>query len=342
MALRKALAESKRNFRLALLPVVLPIVYRTAHRFLTRRKEELDGSDPSVSGNKHLRIVKKLYNVLPALLSSPLFILLPEAIRVQVALYFLSTALYNFARLKARPQVKFEDDHDSKDNWRDYLPPVWTVSMLANTCLLWSFIFEPHAFPETYHDGFIEHCRRYLPISRTLEDVRRILNNTDHAKSIWSSPHNYLVCEVLHPTEVSCRKNFLSAFKEEANRFAPWAAGATAVSMLFSGRFQFGKRSFTTIVFDFVSSAFRGTTYLSGSVTTIWAISCVLQRILPVSKFSKTRWIINSSLSSMWILLLSRGRQVAISLFQFRLAVYSVWKIYKSRGGRSIKYVFRL
>ncbi|KAG9041170.1 hypothetical protein FS837_012647, partial [Tulasnella sp. UAMH 9824] len=323
VALRKALAESKRNFRLALLPVVLPIVYRTAHRFLTRRKEELEGSDPPVSGNKHLRILKKLYNVLPALLSSPLFILLPAALRVQVALYFLSTALYTFSRLKARPQVKFEDDHrDAKDikerrmiwqrsgkeileNWRDYLPP---------------------------------HCRRYLPISRTLEDVRRILNNTDHAKSIYSSPHNYVVCEVLHPTQVSCKKNFIKSFKEEANRFAPWVAGATAVNMLFSGRFQFGKRSFTTIAFDFVNSTFRGTTYLSGSVTTIWAISCVLQRVLPVGKFSKTRWIINGSLSSLWILLLSRSRQVAISLFQFRLAVYSVWKIYKSRGGRSIKH----
>lgn len=173
MILKKAWAHSRRNFRLALLPVVLPIVYRTAHRFLTRRKEELEGSDASLPGNQHLRIVKKLYNVLPALLSSPLFILLPEGLRVHVALYFLSSFLYTFTRLKARPQVKFEDDchGETKDvkerrkqrsgkemleNWRDYLPPVWTVSMLANTCLLWTFIFEPHAFPSNYHDAFID------------------------------------------------------------------------------------------------------------------------------------------------------------------------------------------
>ncbi|KAG8974156.1 hypothetical protein FRB90_009816, partial [Tulasnella sp. 427] len=182
------------------------------------------------------------------------------------------------------------------------------------------------------------HCRRYLPTSRSLEDVRRILNNTHHGKSIWSSPHNYLVCEVLHPTQVSCNKNFLKAFKEEAHRFAPWVAGATAVNMLFTGRCRLGKRSFIAVVFDFVNSAFRGTTYLSGSITTIWGISCVLQRVLPAGRFSKARWVINSSLASMWILLLSRSRQVAISLFQFRLAAYSVWKVWKSRGGWSIKH----
>ncbi|KAG8988668.1 hypothetical protein FRB90_002604, partial [Tulasnella sp. 427] len=149
MVLRKALAASRQNVRLALLPVVLPLVYRTAHQFLARRKEELD--DPSLPGNQHLRSVKKLYNVLPALLSSPLFILLPENFRVQVALYFLSSFLYTFVRLKARPQVKFEEDGDRRcgeggkkavwqrsrkevlENWRDYLPPVWTVSVVANT-----------------------------------------------------------------------------------------------------------------------------------------------------------------------------------------------------------------
>ncbi|KAG8893896.1 hypothetical protein FRC00_009862, partial [Tulasnella sp. 408] len=108
--------------------------------------------------------------------------------------------------------------------------------------------------------------------------------------------------------------------------------------MLISGKLQFGKRKFTLIIFEFIDSAVRGTAFLSGSITSVWALSCVLQRIIPEGRFSKSRWIINSSLSSMWILLLSQSQQFAVSLYQFRLATFSIWKVWKARGGRSIKH----
>ncbi|KAG9045496.1 hypothetical protein FS837_006211, partial [Tulasnella sp. UAMH 9824] len=355
-ALKKALAASGHNFRYALLPVFLPIVYRAADRFLTPGTE--DASDPSAPKPKHLRIVKRFRSVLPALLSSPLFALLPDTIRTEVALYFFSTFLYTFADSKSRnsKEIKFEDDDQSKnasetkriwqrskkeilENWRDYLPPAWTVSMLANTCLLWTFIFEPYAFPERYHDAIIQHSSRYLPRSRPLDDIRQLLATTSHPHSeACCSPHSFVLCEHLHPSEISCFKNFFAAFKDEAVKFGGWVAGATVVSMLISGKLQFGKRKFTLIIFEFIDSAVRGTAFLSGSITSVWALSCVLQRIIPEGRFSKSRWIINSSLSSMWILLLSQSQQFAVSLYQFRLATFSIWKVWKARGGRSIKH----
>ncbi|KAG8939315.1 hypothetical protein FRC04_006711, partial [Tulasnella sp. 424] len=352
-ALKKALAASKHNFKYALLPVFLPVVYRAADRFLTPKED----SQHSTPKPKHLRIVKRFRSVLPALLSSPLFILLPESIRTEVALYFFSTFLYTFADAKlSRKEIKFEADNDTKDanetkriwqrsrkeileNWRDYLPPAWTVSMMANTFLLWTFIFEPYAFPERYHDAIIKHSSRYLPHSRPLDDIRDVLRTTQHGVTEGCcSPHSFLLCEHLHPTEVSCFKNFFAAFKDEAVKFSGWVAGATVVSMLISGKLQFGKRKFTVIVFEFIDNAIRGTAFLSGSITSVWALSCVLQRIIPAGRFSKSRWIINSSLSSMWILLLSQSQQFAVSIYQFRLATFSVWKVWKARGGRSIKH----
>ncbi|KAG8959348.1 hypothetical protein FRC05_007896 [Tulasnella sp. 425] len=57
------------------------------------------------------------------------------------------------------------------------------------------------------------------------------------------SPHSFLLCEHLHPTEVSCFKNFFAAFKDEAVKFGGWVAGATVVSMLISGKLQFSQRN---------------------------------------------------------------------------------------------------
>ncbi|KIO22682.1 hypothetical protein M407DRAFT_216134, partial [Tulasnella calospora MUT 4182] len=316
------------NFRYALLPVFLPIVYRAADRFLTPGTE--DASDPSAPKPKHLRIVKRFRSVLPAILSSPLFVLLPETIRTEVALYFFSTFLYTFADNKSRKEIKSKKE--ILENWRDYLPPAWTVSMLANTCLLWTFIFEPYAFPERYHDAIIKHSSRYLPRSRPLDDIRQIIASTSHPHSeACCSPHSFVLCENLHPTQVSCFKNFFAAFKDEAVKFGGWFPGSPGADV----RVLYYR--FTVIIFEFIDSAVRGTAFLSGSITSVWALSCVLQRIIPEGRFSKSRWIINSSLSSMWILLLSQSQQFAVSMYQFRLATFSVWKLWKARGGRSIK-----
>ncbi|KAG8938649.1 hypothetical protein FRC04_008028 [Tulasnella sp. 424] len=100
------------------------------------------------------------------------------------------------------------------------------------------------------------------------------------------SPHSFLLCEHLHPTEVSCFKNFFAAFKDEAVKFGGWVAGATVVSMLISGKLQFSQRKFTC-------------------------------RACGSSSSPKA----NNS-----------------PIYQFRLATFSVWKVWKARGGWGIKH----
>lgn len=188
------------------------MVYRAADRFLTPTED----SQHSTPKPKHLRIVKRFRSVLPALLSSPLFILLPESIRTEVALYFFSTFLYTFADAKlSRKEIKFEADNDTKDanetkriwqrsrkeileNWRDYLPPAWTVSMMANTFLLWTFIFEPYAFPERYHDAIIKvrplvftaftNSHAHTPMKHSIHHVTSLTHDLSTTSGTSSGP----------------------------------------------------------------------------------------------------------------------------------------------------------
>lgn len=109
--------------RLFLFPLVLSQLYRAAQR---------------VPGPKWI----------PELTASPALLLVPSTWRVHFALYAVTAALL----------------HTSK-RWmyRKYLPPVWTLNSLGNAWLIWTFLFERHAFPSSYARVILSVRRMSLP-----------------------------------------------------------------------------------------------------------------------------------------------------------------------------------
>ncbi|KAG8905635.1 hypothetical protein FRB99_008538 [Tulasnella sp. 403] len=150
LALQRIIVHSRRNVRIALAPVILPIVYRlTQNWYLRRHPDPIDAS--------HKRAIHKFYpkDILPVLVSSPVFLLLPKGFRVQVALYFLSTYCYTFVTLDESNECEEDAQECAKPKsksfkWRKYVPPIWTLSAAADAWLLWALLFENYSFPEGY------------------------------------------------------------------------------------------------------------------------------------------------------------------------------------------------
>lgn len=82
-----------------------------------------------------LRSLSQDEPVLPEVLASTSLLLLPASWRKQLVLYATSSALLQSAR---------------SSGLNKHAPPLWTLYILGNAWLLWTFVFNSEAFPKAY------------------------------------------------------------------------------------------------------------------------------------------------------------------------------------------------
>ncbi|KAI5118202.1 hypothetical protein M0805_005556 [Coniferiporia weirii] len=325
------------SIKLALFPTVLPALYAYLLRI------------------QHLGLARTPFPAQFAeLLASPTLLLLPHAWRVQVALYFASAALLHSYR-----------NSRSESGWIRLLPvpPVWTLNVVGNALLLWAFLFRSEAFLRSYEDVILSHSTHYVPPGTSTAALRKtILECTSpgpaptptqsSARKDEDEPprkhehehehvlrHQNALCARLHPDEPSCLKNYARAWVHESLRAGRWVGAFGAVSVVLSAerRGALVRMPVRTLKAWLVSTV-RGTAFVVGSINTSWAITCVLQRLLPEGALPRTRWLINGSLASLWILVLPEKRRAEMAMDVARLAALCAWKMWRMGGGVGVPY----
>lgn len=157
----------------------------------------------------------------------------------------------------------------------------------------------------------------------------------------WSPAHpahSRLLCAMLHPTEPSCRANYLNYWSTEWKRSAKFVALFTAFFNLF--KLRSWKRDPEGSLFRFVMSVAQGATVISGSIASAWAFTCLFQHYLPRSFIPRTRFFLNGFLSSIFIFAVPAARRAQLGLYVGRLSLDSTWQILvKRRKARTVRYV---
>ncbi|OCB89730.1 hypothetical protein A7U60_g3078 [Sanghuangporus baumii] len=294
--------------RIALFPALLPRVYRyLRYRF---------GSPGSAE-----------------LLSSTLLTLLPPSWRIHVVLYAASSALY----------------HSGKPSrWRPYLPPAWILNVVGNAYLLWAFLFQSEGFPHAYERVIFSNSTHYVPPSMKKAELEEILQNATFSETSLDNRnpkrrHNYELCEKLHPQEPSCFKNYLFACLSESLKTSWWVGAFSALSFLLSKRRESNACVAKMVICDDTRDdiCIRQCYHCLGNdlfapAYPTQGVAKENSRILPKEWLRRTRWLINASIASLWILILPDKRRVEISLYVARLAALCAWRTWRLHGGASI------
>ncbi|KAH8119618.1 hypothetical protein DFH11DRAFT_1686427 [Phellopilus nigrolimitatus] len=264
---------------------------------------------------------------LAELLASPLIYLLPFAWRVQLALYAMSSAVYHSGRGSRLGRA---------------LPPIWTFNILGNAWLLWAFIFKSKIFPKSYESIILSYSTRYVPPNMSRQELEELLSSFSEGKRDAPSHklgHHNNLCAKLHPNESSCLKNYLKAWLHEFLRAFGWVGVFSALPILLS-------KSRRAVLMDrplqvlksWLISTIRGTAFIVGSINTSWALTCLLQRIIPPGSLARSRWIINGSVGSLWILILPEKRRTELTLYVARLSALCAWRAWRLHGGKALPY----
>ena len=107
LALSALLVPSASKLKLSAFPAVLPLIYQIIRPHLT----------------------SKYASEIAALICSPFVLLLPQGLRVYLALYTVSSALTTFLKSASPKAIEAKAASGSTDKeWRDYLPPVRTAA----------------------------------------------------------------------------------------------------------------------------------------------------------------------------------------------------------------------
>ncbi|KDN36128.1 hypothetical protein K437DRAFT_252544 [Tilletiaria anomala UBC 951] len=141
--------------------------------------------------------------------------------------------------------------------------------------------------------------------------------------------HTELLCAILHPTEPSCRKNFLQFFKQEWIASARFVAAFALLAQVFF--FKKAIRDPEMAVFKFIMTVAQGATLISGSIGSAWAFTCVFQRYLPKTFLPRSRYFLNGALASIFTLAVPASRRTKLGLYLAKLSARSSWNILERR-----------
>ncbi|KZS98444.1 hypothetical protein SISNIDRAFT_481182 [Sistotremastrum niveocremeum HHB9708] len=268
-------------------------------------------------------------------LSSPLLMLLPHGIRLEVAMYLVTSALQ--ARVRRSPLNK-------------HLPPIWWFNTVANTLLLWSFLRHRKSFPRTYESLLLRHPS-YAPSYMSNEQLHAFLsrdtwlplspqNQPEHG---YEKGHKYLYCATLHPTDPNCLRVYLKAWLTESLKAAKWVGGFNALTIVLTRRKDLTKNP-TKVFKSWFTSTLRNTAFVVGSINSAWGGCCLIQRLvgpqgyLGIDVSAVNQLLFSGSIASFWILALLPQRRGEISLYVSRLSILCLWDVWRRSGGIHLKY----
>ncbi|KIJ49609.1 hypothetical protein M422DRAFT_777539 [Sphaerobolus stellatus SS14] len=269
---------------------------------------------------------------LPIAISSLLIYLVKPSYRRTIVIYAAQVAVLNFKR-NHMPNLK--------------VPPAWTLLLASNAWLLWAFLFNREAFPRGYGELILKHSGygseiRTEDLLNFLKDTkfeiypegelsRKDIGETKVRTSIHPS-HTRAACSRLHPADPSCLSTFTKAWISQYPQVFQWVAALGLVPILLR------RKTLNLGVFKrWLLTSIQGTAFVVGSINTSWALTCLLQRILPPHRLPRLRWLANGFLGSLWVLALPENRRKDFALYTSRLAITSTWDLWDSYSPRILE-----
>ncbi|KAF8578696.1 hypothetical protein K439DRAFT_454140 [Ramaria rubella] len=169
-------------------------------------------------------------SVLPTILSSPLLQLVEPSLRRTLAVYVATTAATNFGR---------DSTH------RRHLPPTWTLILIANSWLLWAFLFQRECFPHRYGDLILRHSGygsgeptenlvHFLQQTKFEIYPPGVLSSTSSTEIQIHPAHTRAVCARLHPTTPSCLRTYVKAWLTQFPQVFKWVGVFSGLAYLFN------------------------------------------------------------------------------------------------------------
>ncbi|SPO20631.1 uncharacterized protein UTRI_00107 [Ustilago trichophora] len=141
--------------------------------------------------------------------------------------------------------------------------------------------------------------------------------------------HSRLLCAILHPTEPSCSRNFLSFFMREWQASAKFVAVFTALTQLISYKRILNDPE--TALFKFFLAVAQGATVISGSIGTAWGLTCFFQHYLPKTLLPTSRYFLNGFFSSVFILAVPKNRRAQLGSYVTRQSLDATYAVAKRR-----------
>ncbi|KAF8315814.1 hypothetical protein DL93DRAFT_2078509 [Clavulina sp. PMI_390] len=315
--LRALLKPSSSNLKLAAFPAVLPFIYQSLLPWVKKYTQSKYASE------------------ITAFLSSPAALLLPTGLRVYLAMYTITSAMTTFFKSAspADQARKVAEGRQDEKEWRDYLPPVTVLNAIGNSWMVYSWFHEKGVFPKSYEKLILDHSPHYVPAGTKPLELRDFLETTLNPPVPNRVPgaHQWDVCLHLHPDDPSCTINHLKAWRDGIPQVAKWVAGFGALSTLLTFKNRVLSEPIAALK-DWLNYLVRGILYVNGSIQTVWAVTCLLQRLLDGNTIPKLRWIINGSIASLWVYALPLKRQSEISIYVARIGILSVWRAYRKHS----------
>ncbi|KAI4106822.1 MAG: hypothetical protein LQ339_002794 [Xanthoria mediterranea] len=351
------------NLRLSLSLSLILLLHRVLFRFLTRLRGNTATKDADPFRRRNPRIARALTSRLaPAagasLAGFALGVYPPDQLRLTIAIYFATRAAeYSYNLLEKEGWFR------NKPAWWGS----WMMMPLATGQLLHAFVFDRDCFPKAYGDFILSYTPNYLqrrpaayppslpwPEPHTIVDSLATMsrlnwppfispllfpNNPSPLPSALTSispitspahpsiPH--LSCALLHPSNPSCSKTFLTYV---LTAFPPLAKFFTLVFTVFSlPRY----RSYLSSPFKEVNMlakrVLRMTLFITMAIGTSWGSICFFANAFPRHFLPTQRWFLGGFLGGLWGFLERKGGRSNF-LYSVRMSIDSTWKVGKKRG----------
>ncbi|CAJ2504657.1 Uu.00g120510.m01.CDS01 [Anthostomella pinea] len=197
-------------------------------------------------------------------------------------------------------------------------PGAWEVADdLAQTAKLnWPSFVSPTLFPN----------QPTLPASLTA-----VAPLTSQAHPLITS----LSCAILHPSDPSCLRTYLSFWVRSFPRMGRFFL--LFYTILALPRYKMLYNSPIYLLNKLLSKTFRISTFATGAISTAWASICLFQNWLPRTFLPTQRFFLGGFLAGLWAFV-ERKDGRSIFLYSARTSVDSLWKVgVKRRWWRAMK-----
>ncbi|KAL8729069.1 MAG: hypothetical protein Q9166_004986 [cf. Caloplaca sp. 2 TL-2023] len=351
------------NLRLSLSLSLILFLHRLLFRFLNRLRSNLSTKDAAPFRARNPRIARALTSKLaPAAGASLAGFALgaypADQLRLTIAIYFATRAAeYAYNAL----------ENDGWFRKKPWWWGSWMMMPVATGQLLHAFVFDRECFPKAYGDFILSHTPNYLqrrpsayPPSLPWPGPNTIVDSlAEMSRSNWpplispilfpsnpaslpsslkaispvTSPAHpsisHLSCALLHPSNPSCSKIFLTYI---LTAFPPLAKFFTLVFTLFSlPRYKAFLSSPSKELNALAKRVLRMTFFITMAIGTSWGSICLFANTLPRQFLPTQRWFLGGFLGGLWAFLERKGGRSNF-LYSVRLSIDSTWKVGKKRG----------
>ncbi|TIB30875.1 hypothetical protein E3P86_03427 [Wallemia ichthyophaga] len=239
-----------------------------------------------------------------------------------------------------------------------------TIWLLSQSRLLNSFVYHPDIFPTSYakiifarSENYIQRRPAWVSPQSRWPSPRDVLNYiasaSEHAYPKLSdsvpllrqpvqpiidsahSQHTQAICAALHPAEPSCLKHYVVALFKELKGATRFSGVLAVLSALF--RLKSGLKNPILTLRNIAKSTVHGAVMIGGSITTSWATTCFLQKILPNDALKKSRWCLHCIPSTLLLLTLPPKRRRQLAMYCARLTADLEWSRLGWKNNSSIE-----